>query len=177
MPTGSPLPDSFRLQRAIFKDNRGTFSKILSSVGSDSLQLVPAEIFYSTSSTGVLRGMHLQVGQYMQNKVVSCLKGEILDVIVNLNPKSSDYKEPYAVLVNEASDFSILCPPGYAHGFLTLSSESVVQYIVDRPYSKDHDTGIRWDSFDYSWPILGKEPIISQRDKCLRHIDDFTLAL
>ena len=173
MSSGIELPNYLRIQRSIFKDKRGTFSKIFSCKYTKNIQLSPAEVFYSSSARGVLRGMHLQVGKYMQQKLVTCIKGEVLDVIVNLNPRSPNYNTPFVTLLNEASEFSVLCPPGYAHGFYTFSRESIIQYIVDQPYSPQHDTGVHWSSINYCWPIVFDQLLLSERDESLVHIDDF----
>lgn len=172
-----PLPERFRFYRSIHKDHRGIFSKVYSSSSPNTFELIPSEIFYSISSKGVLRGMHLQMGKYMQKKIVTCIKGRIIDVIVNLNPKSPDFNTPWDVTLDETSEFSVFVPPGYAHGFYTLSSESIVQYVVDQPYSSNHDTGVNWNSINYSWLLLDNEPILSERDKNLVHIDNFTFQV
>lgn len=142
-----------------YVDIRGEFSK------TDVTQIIDfsiKEVFSSISKKNVLRGMHFQNDKGIwQKKVVSVLDGEILDVVVNINPKSNQYKSVQTFKLNSKSD-SLYIPAHFAHGFLTLTETATVQYICNEKYSTS-ESGILWNSINFNWPV--KSPILSERDQ------------
>lgn len=161
-----------RVKKPIFSDARGLFSKTFS----DDVQLQYgesidlSEVFYSISAKNVLRGMHYQKRPNDHVKLVSVIKGSVLDVVVNIDPDSPSCGDFEEFEIDEDSNFSILIPPGYAHGFLSTSSDSILLYHTSSSHSADSDTGVRWDSFGYSWPV--ENPILSERDQNLPKFGD-----
>lgn len=99
-----------------------------------------------------LRGMHFQRGDDSEQKIVSVLRGRILDVVVDLRADSATHLDWAAVELDAARPRSILIPAGLAHGFLTLDDESQVSYVIDAPYVPATATGIRWND-----PLIGIE--------------------
>lgn len=159
--------DIFLVNKPIFSDKRGHFSKTfneqLKSQSGDSIHL--SEVFYSVSYKNVLRGMHFQRRPYDHYKLVTVIRGSVLDVVVDINPDSSSYGLYKEFHIDEKSDFSLLIPPGYAHGFLSLSEDSTLLYHTNSSYEPKSDTGICWSSFGYEWPV--DKPILSERDQSL----------
>lgn len=114
---------------------------------------------------GTLRGMHYQVAPRAEAKVVTCVRGVIYDVILDLRPESPTFREWVAVELSEATLRLVYVPEGCAHGFQTLTADVVVQYFIAEAYSPEHTRGVRWDdpAFAIQWPPTG-ERFMSERD-------------
>ena len=155
-----------------FSDQRGDFIKLFQI--QDFLDFKVAESFISYSRPGVLRGMHLQVGSAAHNKICICLQSSILDVIVDVRTGPTKGKV-FQYNLDESKSQALLIPKGYAHGFYNKSKNEkcAMMYFVDTIHDKRQDTGVRWNSIDFEWP--NDKPILSERDKNLVSIDEFTL--
>ena len=114
------------------------------------------------SSKDVVRGMHYQETPYQLSKLVSCIKGKIIDVIVAVDPANPFYNQPFSITLSENDNIALLIPKGYAHGFLGTDSSNLVQYFTDTKYVPTSDTGVLWSSINFQWPV--EDPIISDRD-------------
>jgi dTDP-4-dehydrorhamnose 3,5-epimerase len=130
-----------------------------------------AEAFCTTSRSRVLRGMHFQVPPRAHAKLVWCVAGRMLDVLLDLRRGSSTFGEHIVLELNESVPRGIYIPPGIAHGFYTLDEPGVLTYLVTSAHSAHHDRGIRWDSFGMTWPDA--EPIVSKRDAALPGVNEF----
>lgn len=151
-------------------DTRGYFRKPFSTGwGGEFKDFMAQEFFYSTSARGVLRGMHLQTGPSAHAKIVFCLAGEILDVLVDVRYKPF-FGAHYASHLSAENRRAILIPPGVAHGFLALSDRATVGYLTTTPHDPTHDAGLRWDSFGFDWPAV---TTVSERDANLPLLRDF----
>lgn len=148
-----------------FKDNRGIFSKVFQSdfFRDNKIQINIKEAFYSISNKNVIRGMHFQVFPYQNTKIVYLSKGSILDVVLDIRDESKTYGKFVPIELNEKSPKILCIPPGCAHGFLTLRSYSVVNYLQTSNFYEEFDKGININSFGMIWPI--DSPIVSERDK------------
>ena len=113
---------------------------------------------------GTLRGMHYQRAPHTETKIVTCLRGAIYDVVLDLRRPSPTYKKWVAVELSAESLRMIYIPEGCAHGFQTLAAGSLVQYQISDEYSPDHSTGVRWNdpAFGIVWPPAGRT--LSSRD-------------
>jgi dTDP-4-dehydrorhamnose 3,5-epimerase len=170
----NPLQGIHLLQTKIFEDARGDFVKTFHSgffleLGVD---FVPVEEFFSTSKKGVLRGMHFQLPPHDHAKLVYCVRGSVLDVLLDLRRGSPTYGQHVSTVLSEENHHQFYIPTGFAHGFLALEDNSVMVYKTTAVYAEDHDAGLRWDSFGFDWGFHG--PIISQRDLSLPRLADFT---
>lgn len=168
-----PLPGALILQPRCFEDNRGNFVKtyhndLFHDLGID---FTPTEEFYSTSHKDVLRGMHFQLPPHDHNKLVYCIRGAVLDVIVDLRLGSPTYGQHTAIELSETNHQLFYIPKGFAHGFLGLQDNSVMVYKTDHVYAPASDTGIRWDSFGFDWPV--RDAVISDRDQAFLTLNDF----
>ena len=155
-----------------FVDDRGLFHKIYNfeEFKKLSLNFVPKEQFFSISNKNVLRGMHFQIKKYSQAKLVSCLSGKILDVIVDLRLNSESFNKVIALELDAKKPYALYIPIGFAHGFVTLEENSILQYLTSTVYNKDFDKGIHWKSIDFEWPK--KKYIVSKRDSSHPYIND-----
>lgn len=118
-----------------------------------------------SAAIGTLRGLHYQLNPMAQTKVVSVLKGEIYDVIVDIRRQSKTYGQWIGVNLSSENKRQLVVPRGFAHGYCTLTANSEVFYKVDNYYSPQHERGIVWNDSELGidWPT--KTPIIAEKDK------------
>lgn len=159
------LPGVTLLQCPHYADHRGDFTKLLHTDALRSLGLpfIPAESFLTRSKAGVIRGMHFQVGEAAHDKLVSCPKGRVLDVVVDVRPESAHFNKPVAVQLSEHSNTALLIGKGYGHGFLALDDDSWMLYSTTTVHNPKLDRGVLWSSIDFDWPV--QQPVISERDR------------
>lgn len=144
-------------------DNRGKLFKVFNNNEEYSgFKNSVKEIWFTVSKKDVIRGMHMQVGKEPSSKMITLIKGKVEDVIIDLREDSPTYKLIESRIIQD-SEFSLLLPPGVAHGYKVLIENSIVQYVSNAKHSKKDDLGIRYDSFGYNWNL--NNPIISNRDR------------
>lgn len=167
------LSQCFVLTPDVKKDNRGWFVKTYTTpdFSHNGLDLHWKESFYTVSKKNVLRGLHFQVPPSDHHKLVGCVKGEILDVVVDLRRNSPTFQKVFSKRLNESTAEQMIIPKGLAHGFLTLSDEAVVVYNTTHPYSPKDDKGILWNSIDMKWPVAS--PLVSERDAAFPPLHKF----
>jgi dTDP-4-dehydrorhamnose 3,5-epimerase len=158
------LPGCRLLRPKEFKDHRGRFVKTyhLPSFAELGLETTWEEDFWSESRKGVLRGLHYQAPPFDQAKLVTCLTGSILDVVVDLRRSSRSFLRHAHCLLDSARPEALYIPRGVGHGFAVLSESAIVFYKTSRPYCPEADRGILWNSCGIDWPI--QNPILSTRD-------------
>ena len=121
----------------------------------------------SKSTYGVLRGLHYQIAPWAQAKLVRVVKGQVLDVAVDLRLKSPTFGKSISVILNDQNKKQFLIPRGFAHGFVVLSDEVIFQYKVDNNWWKEAERGIAWNDPDLNidWQIPTDKIILSDKDK------------
>ena len=114
----------------------------------------------------ILRGMHYQASPFEEVKLVRCTRGAVFDVIIDLRPDSPTFLKWFGIELNLDNYKMLYVPENFAHGYLTLTDNAEVYYQVSKPYSPDHERGLRWNDpvLGVNWPI-GGEPLISDKDK------------
>ncbi len=159
-----PLSGAFLITLPFFDDHRGNFTKTFQShfFEQENIGFELRESYFSCSHKDVIRGMHFQLPPHDHAKVVFCPQGSIVDVILDLRKESSTYGQYYATELSAANHHAYYIPKGFAHGFKALSEQAMTFYLVSSEYSKEHDTGIRYDSFGYDWACPA--PVLSERD-------------
>ncbi|MFL0809481.1 MAG: dTDP-4-dehydrorhamnose 3,5-epimerase [Agarilytica sp.] len=125
------------------------------------------ESFFSLSKKDVIRGMHFQYPPYCHSKLVSCIHGRVIDVLLDIRNDSETYGKVFQFELNAEDSSSVYIPKGFAHGFKVVSDEAILHYMTDCEYEPNHDSGIRWDSFGHDWNVLKVDKLISDRDKQL----------
>ena len=155
------------------EDVRGTFVKTFHAERFTALGLPTEwrEEYYSSSRKGVIRGMHFQTPPHDHEKLVYCMQGRVLDVVVDLRKGSPTYGRHLAVELDASRGHGLMIPKGMAHGFLALTEEVLMAYKVTTVYAPASDAGIRWDSFGLDWGI--DQPIVSARDLAHPAFGDF----
>ncbi len=113
---------------------------------------------------GILRGLHFQKKPAEQGKLVRCVFGELFDVAVDIRKGSPTYAKWVSATLSAENQHMMWIPPGFAHGYLTISSVSEVLYKVTSEYSPAHDRSVRWNdpTIGIKWPITN--PILSRKD-------------
>ena len=147
--------------------NQQRFAELLAVHG----QMVSAFVQdnHSRSSRGVLRGLHYQLPPHPQGKLVRCVLGEIFDVAVDIRRSSSTFGQWVGAVLSAENHQQLWVPPGFAHGFLTLSEQAEVLYKTTDFWSRDCERAIRWDdpALAIAWPregLAGAEPQLSEKD-------------
>ena len=130
------------------------------------------EDFFTFSKKNVLRGMHFQLPPKAINKLVTCITGSVLDVLIDLRNDSPTRFKIEDIKLSANEPCILYLPAGVAHGFISLSEEAIMYYKVDQEYDAALDSGIRWDSIGYSWPQM--DFIVSDRDNQLTRLEDFS---
>ena len=159
------------LKPNVFEDERGYF---MESYNQKNINKLFGNIHFvqdneSESSRGVLRGLHFQKPPFAQAKLVRCLKGEILDVALDLRKKSRTYGLFETTLLSDKNKNQLFISKGFAHGFIVLSESAIVSYKVDNYYDPNYESGVLWNDTDLNidWKIKANEVILSEKDKNL----------
>lgn len=161
------------LEPRVFSDARGYFFESFSQ--REFLEKVTPILGYevnfvqdneSMSSYGVMRGLHFQRPPYTQSKLVRCVKGAVLDVVVDLRVGSPTYGKHVAVEISESNHRQVLIPKGFAHGFAVLSETAIFQYKCDEFYHPESEGGISIldSSLGIDWRIPAESAILSEKD-------------
>jgi dTDP-4-dehydrorhamnose 3,5-epimerase len=172
----SPLsiPGLYAIQPKVFGDGRGSFFESYSERDflAFGLDLRFVQDNQSTSSRGVLRGLHYQK-THPQGKLLRVVSGEVFDVVVDLRSGSGSFGKWEAVVLSGELHNQFYVPPGFAHGFLVLSVEAVFAYKCTDFYYPGDEGGIRWDDpgIAIAWPDVGLPPTLSVKDMSLPSFD------
>ncbi len=159
------IPDVFCLTPKVFPDKRGAFMEtwrendFAAHIGDYSF----VQENQSSSCRGVLRGLHFQIRQ-SQGKLVRCVQGEIFDVAVDLRPFSPTCGKWVGRVLNEQNNRQLWLPPGFAHGFYTLSDQAILCYKCTDYYAPEHERTLLWDDPTVSIKWQDQKPLLSPKD-------------
>ena len=159
-----PLPGVKILRPFVFEDARGNFVKPFheGQLAEHGISMNVREEFFSTSGRNVLRGMHFQIPPHAHQKLIYCISGRVLDVLLDLRKSSPTFGKSVGLELSAASHHVLYLPVGIAHGFVSLEDDSCLVYKTDAVHSPEHDAGLAWDSFGFKWPVA--DAVISGRD-------------
>ena len=159
-----------------FGDHRGLFEVLYEETSitrhlDEGTRFVQDNI--SRSHRGVLRGMHFQQEPFAQGKLITCLLGEIYDVVVDIRPSSPNFLKWECFSLSQENGHRLYVPPGFAHGFLVLSDTAKFVYKCTDYYAHGDEYGIRWNDPEIAidWPAEGLPPLLSDKDEtapCLK---------
>lgn len=170
------LEDVVRVVPKRFDDERGWFEESYKASAFEGAGL-PARFVQDNAARntrrGVLRGLHLQRPPAEQGKLVRCSLGRVWDVAVDVRPESSTFRAWHGEELSDATGVMLWIPPGYAHGYVTLTDATEVGYKVAHEYDPERETGIRWDdeALGIDWPV--DDPFLSARDASAPSLSDF----
>jgi dTDP-4-dehydrorhamnose 3,5-epimerase len=165
------------VQPRAFHDDRGFFleSYKSSEFGSAGIATIFVQDNLSYSVRGVLRGLHYQLPPFAQGKLVQVMEGRVWDVAVDIRPDSSTFGKWYSIELSAQDHRMFYIPPGFAHGFLTLSERALCFYKCTAEYQKDSEVGIRWNdpTIGIRWP--SSDVSVSERDRNLHFLTEATV--
>jgi dTDP-4-dehydrorhamnose 3,5-epimerase len=165
----TPLEGCTIIKPTVFGDERGYFfesfnqRKFSELTGCDVAFVQDNQSF---SAKGVLRGLHLQKGASSQAKLVSVVKGEVLDVAVDLRAGSKTYGKHFDIRLSESNKLQLFIPRGFAHGFVVLSDDAIFQYKCDNYYDKAAEGGVHYadPGLAINWVLPHDQLIVSPKD-------------
>jgi dTDP-4-dehydrorhamnose 3,5-epimerase len=160
------IKDLLIIEPQLFKDDRGFFYESYNKNNLDKvINIVFVQDNESKSNKGVVRGLHFQLPPFEQTKLVRCVSGKILDVVVDLRTNSKTYGKSFSIELSSENNKQLFVPKGFAHGFQVLSEDAIVNYKVDNFYNPKSDSGIIWNDKDLSidWN-LDIKPVLSEKD-------------
>ena len=166
------LKGCFVIQPKVFLDERGYFFESFNKRDFESLTDLKVHFIQdnqSKSSKGVLRGLHFQIGDYAQAKLVRVTQGKILDVVIDIRLNSPTFGEHFSIVLDAVKHEQLYVPRGFAHGFLVLEDDTIFSYKCDNFYSKTHERGIHYNSetLNINWGFPEEALLLSEKDKIL----------
>jgi dTDP-4-dehydrorhamnose 3,5-epimerase len=167
------LKGAYIIEPQRLEDQRGFFARTFCQKEFEkqglSACIVQSNLSFN-KKTATLRGMHYQADPHQEAKIVSCVKGAMYDVIIDLRPNSSTYLQWLAIELSDSNNKMLYIPKGFAHGFQTLTDNTAVLYQMSEFYHPESARGVRWNDpiFGIKWPL--PNPVISDKDM---HFEDF----
>jgi dTDP-4-dehydrorhamnose 3,5-epimerase len=165
------IPDLLVFEPKVFEDSRGFFfesysEKILKESGINNRFVQDNQ---SSSSYGVIRGLHYQLPPHAQTKFVRVLQGSVLDVVVDLRKGSPAFGKVFTIVLSEENKKQLYVPAGFAHGFSVLSERAQLLYKCDAFYNKESEGGIAYNdpALNIDWQIPANKVIVSEKDAVL----------
>ena len=167
--SGRKIEGIWIIKPTLFEDKRGFFMESWSQRQMNDLLGYCTNFVqdnHSRSSLGVLRGLHYQIDPHAQGKLVRCIVGKIYDVAVDLRLNSKTFCDWVGVELSDQNREQIWIPPGFAHGFLSLTTHVEIIYKVTDYWNKSSERSIRWDdtSLAIDWPKIDGDILISEKD-------------
>lgn len=163
------FPDLVVFEPVVFGDARGYFFESYNEnvFKAEGLDYRWVQDNQSSSGYGVIRGLHFQKGAFAQTKLVRCLSGAILDVVVDLRRNSPTFKKVFEIELTSENKKSLLVPKGFAHGFSVLSESAEVFYKCDSFFNKESEGGLLYNdpAMNINWRIEKGKEIVSDKDQ------------
>ncbi|NVK04830.1 MAG: dTDP-4-dehydrorhamnose 3,5-epimerase [Flavobacteriia bacterium] len=177
-----PLKDCFLLEPTVYGDHRGYFFESYNDLiftKLTGLSPVFVQDNQSKSSKGVLRGLHFQIGEAAQAKLVRVISGSVWDVAVDIRPNSPTFKKWFGVKLSAKNHQMLFIPRGFAHGFITLEDDTIFSYKCDNHYSHSHERGIHYRDMELKieWPIDDMDVKLSEKDMILPELHEIESTL
>lgn len=167
--TPTALPEVLIVEPKVFGDARGFFTeswneeRFNAAVG-QAVRFVQDN--HSRSARGVLRGMHYQLGEHAQGKLVRCVAGAVFDVAVDMRRSSPRFGRWTGIELSADNQRQLWVPPGFAHGFLVLTDTADFLYKTTAYYAPQAEGALRWDdpAVGIEWPSTGLAPLLAEKD-------------
>ena len=162
----TPIEGLLVIKPKIFADNRGYFFESWGKAAfeKEGLHLNFVQDNQSLSAKGVLRGLHFQNPPFAQGKLVSVIKGTVLDVVVDIRKNSATFGKHFSLVLSGENKTSFWIPPGFAHGFITLEEDTIFSYKCTEVYNKQSEGSIVWNDKDLNIDWGMEDPIVSGKD-------------
>ncbi|GAA4280212.1 dTDP-4-dehydrorhamnose 3,5-epimerase [Gaetbulibacter aestuarii] len=172
------LQGCFVIEPTVFEDKRGYFFETFNRKNfkeATGLEIDFVQDNESYSTKAVLRGLHFQTGKYAQAKLIRVVKGNVLDIAVDLRKESATFGQCFSIELSEKNKNQLFIPRGFAHGFVVLSNTAIFSYKCDNYYNKASESGIIHNDQDLNinWKLPEEDLIISEKDKQLPTFKEF----
>lgn len=166
------LKGCFVITPKVFEDERGYFFESFNQKTFEAetgLKVNFVQDNQSKSSKGVLRGLHFQIGEHAQAKLVQVIKGKVLDVCVDIRKESPTFGKQFSLILDEVDRKQLYIPRGFAHGFVVLENDTIFSYKCDNFYKKAFEAGIIFNDEDLKidWGFSKETLLISEKDLSL----------
>jgi dTDP-4-dehydrorhamnose 3,5-epimerase len=164
------IPDLVLIEPRRIGDARGSFTETFRQ-DCFTAEIGPVAFVQDNQSRsaqkGTIRGLHFQREPRAQGKLVRAISGAVLDVAVDIRAGSPSFGRFEAVELSAGNGRQLWIPPGFLHGFCTLTDDVELAYKVTDYYSPEHDAGVRWDDPDIAvpWPVNAAEAVLSDKDR------------
>jgi dTDP-4-dehydrorhamnose 3,5-epimerase len=173
------LKDCFIIKDTLFKDARGYFFESFNQQKFNELTGLNVQFVQdnqSKSTKGVLRGLHFQLGNHAQAKLVRVLEGKVLDVAVDIRPNSETFGQHVAVELTAENETQLFVPRGFAHGFVVLSDTATFSYKCDNYYHKLSEGGIIYNDpqLAINWQLSSEDLLLSDKDLALKNLSEIS---
>ena len=174
------LQDCFMIEPKIFDDGRGSFfesfnQKVFKEKTGLDIQFVQDN--QSISQKGVLRGLHIQKGEFSQSKLVRVIQGKVLDVVVDVRENSPTFGKSFSCILSGKNNKQLFIPKHFLHGFSVLEDNTIFAYKCDNFYHKDSEDGVLYNDINLNidWKLTEEEIIVSEKDKELKSFKEFKM--
>jgi dTDP-4-dehydrorhamnose 3,5-epimerase len=173
----TPLEGCLVIGPKVFGDERGYFFESFNQQKFTELtgHKIPfVQDNQSYSAKGVLRGLHMQKGESAQTKLVRVVKGEVLDVVVDMRKNSATRGKHFKIKLSDKNNLQLLVPRGFLHGFVVLSDDAIFQYKCDNYYDKAAEAGVHFADpvLGIDWELPHDQLIVSDKDIMLPNLAD-----
>ena len=166
----TPLLDCFILKPKIWNDSRGFFfenynKNTFNKLTNTNVDFVQDNLAFS--NYGAIRGLHMQRPPYAQAKLVYCIQGKIIDVVIDVRKGSPTFGKSFAVELSEENRFQLFVPKGFLHGYSVISETALVGYKCDDFYNKESESGINPldATLNIDWKVPSDKQLISEKDQ------------
>lgn len=176
--TETHLQGCFVIEPSFFSDNRGSFLICFNQAEFEKETGIKTNFVLdnqSVSQYGVLRGLHMQKGEFAQAKLVRVTKGKVLDVVVDARKSSPTFGESFSIILSSEDNKQLFIPRGFLHGFAVLENNTIFSYKCDNYYNFDAEVGVMFNDPDMKidWMLKEDEIILSEKDKTLIGFQEF----
>lgn len=180
--TETYLKGCFVIEPKFIKDNRGSFLLNFNKKEFNEKTGLNIEFVLeneSVSQYGVIRGFHLQKGEYRQAKLVRVTRGKILDIVVDVRPNSNTFAKSFSIELSESVNKQLFVPRGFLHGFAVLEDNTTVNYKCDNYYNFESESGVMFNDSELNvdWKIKEEDIILSEKDKKLKTFSEFKRSI
>ncbi len=171
------IADVYIIDPIVFKDQRGFFYEFFNQekfeqLTGQNIQFIQDNL--AASQRGVLRGLHFQKSPFGQAKLVSVIKGSVLDVVVDLRRNSKTFGRYFSIVLSATNKKQLFMPRGIAHAYLSLENDTLFFYKIDNTYHPESESGIRFDDPDLKidWQTDISQVILSEKDRNLPYLNE-----
>lgn len=173
------LKDVYIIEPDIYRDERGYFFETFNSknIKENIKDFIVVQENQSKSKYRVIRGLHYQKPPFTQAKIISVVKGMVLDVVVDIRTDSPTFGEYFSIILDGRGKRQLYVPRGFAHGFATLSKDAIFQYKVDNEYAPNFECGIIYNDnrLSIDWGMKYKM-VIGKKDQTLPTFNENTFC-